>query len=55
MKYLPDVIKPEDFKKVKDVKLIYKGKLKDYRNRIRAIEAPKDEIPLSIIKTKAAV
>ena len=55
IKYLPDVIKPEDFKKVKDVKLIYKGKLKDYRNRIRAIEAPKDEIPLSIIKTKAAV
>lgn len=55
MKYLPDVIKPEDFKKVKDVKLIYKGKLRDYRNRIRAIEAPKNEILIQIIKTKAAV
>ena len=55
MKYLPDIIKPEDFKQVKDAKLIYKGKLSEYRNRIRAIEAPKTNIPVNIISTKAAV
>ena len=55
MKYLPDIIKPEDFKQVKDAKLIYKGKLSEYRNRIRAIEGPKTNIPVNIISTKAAV
>lgn len=56
MKYLPDIIKPEDFKQIKDARLVYKGKLNEYRNRIRAIEAPKtNNVPVTIIRTKAAV
>ena len=56
MKYLPEIIKPEDFKQVKNIKLIYTGKLNQYRNRIRAIEASKtNDIPVTIIRTKAAV
>ncbi len=27
---LPDIIKPEDFKKLDNIKLVYQGKLKDY-------------------------
>lgn len=53
--YLPEIIKPEDFKKLKKAKLIYKGKLREYNNRIRALEAPKKDIPATIITTKAAV
>ena len=57
VKNLPEIIKPEDFKKLKDARLIYKGLLKEYKNRIRAIEAPAEistQIE-SIIRTKAAV
>ena len=50
--YLPEIIKPEDFKKLKNIKLIYKGKLRKYRTRIRRIEAPK---PITIIHRRAAV
>lgn len=53
--YLPDVIKPEDFKKVKDLKLIYKGKLREYRTKIRAIEVRKHNIPVTIMSRKEAV
>lgn len=30
---LPELIKPNDFKNVKQLKLVYKGKLKDYSNK----------------------
>lgn len=53
--YLPKIIKPEDFKELKNAKLLYKGKLREYNNRIRALEAPKKEISPVIITTKAAV
>lgn len=53
--YLPKIIKPEDFKELKNAKLLYKGKLREYSNRIRALEAPKKEISPVIITTKAAV
>lgn len=53
--YLPEIIKPEDFKKLKNAKLIYKGRLREYNNRIRALEPPKKNIPATIITTKAAV
>lgn len=39
--YLPEIIKPEDFKKLKNTKFVYKGKLSEYRNRIKELEAPK--------------
>ena len=53
---LPEIIKPEDFKKMKNIKLIYKGVLQEYKTRIRVLESP--EVPIqieSIIRTKAAV
>ena len=50
--YLPEIIKPEDFKKMKNAKLIYKGKLRKYRTRMRKIEIPK---PITIIHRRAAV
>ena len=28
---LPDIIRPQDFKKLKDIELVYSGKLKDYK------------------------
>jgi len=40
------------FTKLKNIKLIYKGKLRKYRTRIRRIEAPK---PITIIHRRAAV
>ena len=52
--YLPEIIKPEDFNKVKDTKLIYKGKLSDFRRRIRRLEQPKNDVILSV-PTKEAV
>ncbi len=53
--YLPEIIKPEDFKKLKNAKLIYKGKLRKYRNRIKSLEPAKKEIPVTIIRRRAAV
>lgn len=50
--YLPEIIKPDDFKKMKNAKLIYKGKLRKYRTRMRKIEIPK---PITIIHRRAAV
>ena len=36
---LPDIIKPQDFRKLKDINLVYKGKLKDYnKNKISKYE-----------------
>ena len=36
---LPDIIKPQDFRKLKDINLVYKGKLKDYnKNKIAKYE-----------------
>ena len=55
LNYLPEVIKPEDFKKIKNSKLIYKGKLKEYKNRIRCLEASEVNTPVTIIRTRAAV
>lgn len=55
-KYLPYIIKPEDFKKLKNIKLIYKGKLKKYRDRIRELEAPKTHRKQTIpIPRRAAI
>lgn len=50
--YLPEIIKPEDFKKMKNAKLIYRGKLRKYRTRMRKIEIP---TPITIIHRRAAV
>lgn len=50
--YLPEIIKPEDFKKMKNTKLIYRGKLRKYRTRMRKIEIP---TPITIIHRRAAV
>ena len=37
--YLPDIIKPQDFKKLKNINLVYKGKLKNYnKNKIAKYE-----------------
>ena len=55
LNYLPEVIKPEDFKQIRNSKLIYKGKLKEYKNRIRCLEAPQLNTPITIIRTRAAV
>ena len=55
LNYLPEVIKPEDFKQIRNSKLIYKGKLKEYKNRIRCLEAPQVNTPITIIRTRAAV
>ena len=36
---LPDIIKPQDFKKLKNINLVYKGKLKNYnKNKIAKYE-----------------
>lgn len=52
--YLPDIIKPEDFKNLKNVKLVYKGKLRKYRNRIKHQE--KQHIkPTITIPRRAAI
>lgn len=54
--YLPEIIKPEDFKKLKNINFIYKGKLRKYRTRIRQLEAPKNHLPPVIpIPTRAIV
>ena len=54
--YLPEIIKPEDFKKLKNLELIYKGKLREYRDRIRELDAPKKHIqPTITIPRRAAV
>lgn len=54
--YLPEIIKPEDFKNLKNIKFIYKGKLKKYRTRIRQLEAPKKHLqPVIPIPTRAIV
>lgn len=54
--YLPEIIKPEDFKNLKNIKLIYKGKLREYRNRIRELESGKTHIkPTITIPRRAAI
>lgn len=46
---LPDIIRPQDFKKLKDIELVYNGKLKDYKkneltDKITLIEEEKEVI-----------
>lgn len=46
---LPDIIKPQDFKKLKDIELVHSGKLKDYKkneltDKITLIEEEKEVI-----------
>lgn len=46
---LPDIIRPQDFKKLKDIELVYSGKLKDYKkneltDKITLIEEEKEVI-----------
>ena len=46
---LPDIIRPQDFKKLKDIELVYRGKLKDYKkneltDKITLIEEEKEVI-----------
>lgn len=55
--YLPEIIKPEDFKKVENAKLIYKGKLNNYRSKLREIEkTQKQHLPPKVaIPRRAAV
>ena len=36
---LPEIIKPEDFKKMPNMELLYKGKLRKYRSSIRRLKA----------------
>ena len=55
VRYLPEIIKPEDFKKVKNVRIVYKGKLNKYRDRIREIEAPKQTIKTIPIPRRAVI
>lgn len=46
---LPNIIRPQDFKKLKDIELVYSGKLKDYKkneltDKITLIEEKKEVI-----------
>ncbi len=36
--YLPNIIKPEDFKNLKNLKIIYKGRLQEYRLKMQYME-----------------
>lgn len=42
-KCLPEIIKPESFKKLENMELIYKGKLRKYRTRVRQLNAPQKQ------------
>lgn len=55
--YLPEIIKPESFKKIENMELIYTGKLKKYRSRIRQLNAPQKQriTPKVTIPRRAAV
>ncbi len=53
--YLPQIIRPEDFKKLKNTKILYRGKLSKYRERVREIEAPKAQIKHIPIHRRAIV
>lgn len=52
---LPEIIKPEDFKKMANMELIYKGKLKKYRSRIRRLKAAEKYISPKITIPKRAI
>lgn len=53
---LPEIIKPEDFKKLANVQLIYKGKLKKYRSRMKKLREEQKHIsPKITIPKRAAV
>ena len=49
---LPEIIKPEDFKTIESMKLIYKGKLKNYNNKRKTLA--KNIVEASIRKTSFA-
>lgn len=51
---LPEIIKPEDFKKMPNMELLYKGKLRKYRTRIRRLKAPEKYISPKITIPKRA-
>lgn len=52
---LPEIIKPEDFKKIDNMELIYKGKLRKYRSRIRRLKAAEKYISPKITIPKRAI
>ena len=53
---LPEIIKPEDFKKLANVKLIYRGKLKKYRIKMKKLKEEQKHIsPKITIPKRAAV
>jgi len=53
---LPEIIKPEDFKKLPNMKMIYKGKLKKYRSKMKKLkEIQKHISPKVTIPTRAVV
>lgn len=52
---LPEIIKPEDFKKMANMELIYKGKLRKYRSRIRRLKAAEKYISPKITIPKRAI
>lgn len=52
---LPEIIKPEDFKKMDNMELIYKGKLRKYRSRIRRLKAAEKYISPKITIPKRAI
>lgn len=52
---LPEIIKPEDFKKMPNMELLYKGKLRKYRTRIRRLKAAEKQISPKITIPKRAI
>lgn len=52
---LPEIIKPEDFKKMPNIELIYKGKLKKYRSRTRRLKTAQKYVKTKISLPKRAV
>lgn len=52
---LQEIIKPEDFKKMPNMELLYKGKLRKYRTRIRRLKAAEKQISPKITIPKRAI
>jgi hypothetical protein len=52
---LPEIIKPEDFKKMPNMELLYKGKLRKYRSSIRRLKAAEKHISPKITIPKRAI
>lgn len=55
-KNLPEIIKPEDFKKLLNAQLIYRGKLRKYRSKMKKLKEEQKHIsPKITIPKRAAV